>query len=316
MPESPFTTTPSSPLAPSVVAAAPAFPASLPREAQPHERTAPRDSRDEAERRPTPGQAPLVIPTRRLALISLRAFIALAFVGFWEWGARAGVLDPFFYSAPDRVLAALVTWFSTGSIWPHILATLEESLLGLASGVIAAMVVGFALARNAFLGELFEPILMLLNAVPRIVLAPLLIMWFGIGPGSKVALSFLLVFFVVFFAVYAGVRDIDPILIRNARLLGARGFDLDREIYLPAALNWIFSSLRVAVGFAFTGAVVGEFLGASRGLGYLLGTAQGTFSPAQMLAGLIVIMALIGVVFAVVHVVERRLLGWKEARGN
>lgn len=262
--------------------------------------TTTRSSRGDAAARP-----------RALVAYGGRALLAVAFVAVWSWGTGAGWLDPFFYSTPARVLTALVDWFATGVIWPHIVATLEESLAGLLLGMAAALVVGFALARNDLLGDLFEPVLTVLNAVPRIVLAPLLIMWFGIGPGSKVAVSFLLVFFVVFFAVYAGVREIDPVLVRNARLLGARGLDLDREIYFPAALSWIFSSLRVAVGFAFTGAVVGEFLGATRGLGYLLSSAQGNFNPAQMLAGLVVVMVLIGVVFALVQALETRLMAWK-----
>lgn len=244
-------------------------------------------------------------------IVAARLLMAVAFIGLWSLGSRDGWLDPLFYSTPTRVLRALVEWFVTGSIWPQILATLEEALAGLFLGLFAALIVGFALARNVVLGELFEPVLTILNAVPRIVLAPLLIMWFGIGPGSKIALSFLLVFFVVFFAVYSGVREIDEVLVRNARLLGARGFDLDREIYLPAALTWIFSSLRVAIGFAFTGAVVGEFLGATQGLGYLLSTAEGTFNTAQMLAGLVVVMVLIGGIFVVVQAIEARLMAWK-----
>lgn len=249
--------------------------------------------------------------SRAALIVGARVLMAAAFIGLWSLGSRAGWLDPLFYSTPTRVLQALVEWFVSGSIWPQILATLEEALAGLFLGLFAALVVGFTLARNAVLGELFEPVLTILNAVPRIVLAPLLIMWFGIGPGSKIALSFLLVFFVVFFAVYSGVREIDEVLVRNARLLGARGFDLDREIYLPAALTWIFSSLRVAIGFAFTGAVVGEFLGATRGLGYLLSTAEGTFNTAQMLAGLVVVMVLIGGIFVVVQAIEARVMAWK-----
>lgn len=147
--------------------------------------------------------------------------------------------------------------------------------------------------------------------MPRIVLAPLLVFWLGIGPTSKVALSALMVFFVVYLAVFSGMRQAEARFVEHARLLGARSGDIVREVYLPSVLGWLFASLRLALGFAFTGAVIGELLGSSRGLGYLVNAASGRFDPAGILAVVVVILLIIGLAFAALLSLERWALGWR-----
>jgi NitT/TauT family transport system permease protein len=161
------------------------------------------------------------------------------------------------------------------------------------------------------LAELLQPIMMLLNAVPRVVLAPLFVIWLGIGLASKVALAFILVAVVIFFTVFTGIRQVDRRLVERILTLGGGRMALLEEVYLPSVLAWILSNLKVAVGFAFTGAVVGEFVAATRGLGYLLSFAQSTYNAALMLALVTLIMVFVLLIFALAGWLESRLLRWK-----
>ena len=246
--------------------------------------------------------------------MAVRTALVLGFVLFWEAAVRLGWWDRGFVSAPSAILAKLGGWIVSGMLWPHVLRTLEEVATGFGLGLLAAIVAGFALGRNAFLAGVFEPMLAALNAVPRIVLAPMLILWFGIGIASKVALTFLMVFFVVIFAVMNGIREVDRALVQNALIMGASPRQLDRYVYLPAALTWIFGSLRLAIGFGFSAAIVGEFLLSSRGLGYLLNAAQNSFDATGMMAGLLVLMVIISLLNLVAGQIERRASLWKVAR--
>ena len=201
--------------------------------------------------------------------------------------------------------------FATGDIWRHIGATFSAALLGLVIGSVAGSL--FAVLAVAFrpAALLIEPLMSALNAVPRIVLAPLLVIWFGIGIASKVALAVLLVAVLMFFAVYTAIAQVDRRLIDRVCTLGGGRWLLLREVYLPSVAALMLSSLKVAVGFAFTGAIVGEFVAASQGLGYLLSFAQSTFNAALTLALVGLIMAFVMVLLAITGWVERRLLRWR-----
>ena len=150
-----------------------------------------------------------------------------------------------------------------------------------------------------------------LNAVPRIILAPLFVIWFGIGIASKVAVTFILIAVLFFFAVYAGIKEVDQRLVERVKTLGGGRAVLLREVYLPAVTAWALSNLKVAVGFAFTGAVVGEFVASSRGLGYLLSFAQSTFNASLTLALLLLIILFVFVLFSLAGRLEKRLLRWR-----
>ncbi|MGI8913382.1 MAG: ABC transporter permease [Chloroflexota bacterium] len=253
---------------------------------------------------------------RSRAIEATRFGLIAAVLVVWEGLVRAGWWDAGFISSPSLIIAKLAMWVASGYLWPQVLVTLEEVAIGFALGLVAAIGAGFALGRNAFLAGVFEPMLAALNAVPRIVLAPLLILWFGIGVESKVALTFLMVFFVVVFAVLNGIREVNQALVQNARILGATERQLDRFIYFPAALTWIFGSLRLAIGFGFSAAIVGEFLLSSRGLGYLLNAAQNAFDATSMMAALVTLMAIIGVLTYLAGRIERRASLWKTTAGS
>jgi NitT/TauT family transport system permease protein len=200
---------------------------------------------------------------------------------------------------------------TSGSVWPHLIVTLQESLLGLVIGALLGVTTGFALARSPFAARVAEPYITMLNAVPRVVLAPLFLLWFGLGIWSKVALAVTLVFFVMFFNTYQGVREADRVIIANVRMLGATEQQLVRHVLIPSALSWIFSSLQTSLGFALVGAVVGEYLGSTRGLGYVISQAEGTFDTTGVFAGMAILASVVVVVSAGVSRIERWLLRWK-----
>ncbi|HSK39759.1 MAG TPA: ABC transporter permease [Arenibaculum sp.] len=244
--------------------------------------------------------------------VSIRRTIALAvLVALWEGLSRIGVLDPFYAPPPTQVVAVLAELFADGSIWDHLYATFAAALGGLILGLAVGIVLGFSAALVPLLAELLEPVMMLLNAVPRVILAPLFVIWLGIDLSSKVALSLVLVSVLVFFAVYGGIKEVDKRLVERVQTLGGGRWVLLREVYVPSVTAWVMGNLKVAVGFAFTGAVVGEFVASTRGLGYLLQFAQSTYNASLTLGLIILIMAFVLVLFALSERVERRLLRWR-----
>jgi NitT/TauT family transport system permease protein len=236
-----------------------------------------------------------------------------AIVAAWEWGVRARLLDPFFVSRPGAIASRVAEWTMNGAIWGHLAVTLEEAVLGLIVGGVLGIGLGFVLARSPFAARVSDPYIKMLNAVPRVVLAPLFLLWFGLGIWSKVALAVTLVFFVMFFNTYQGVRDADRVLIDNVRMLGASERQLVRHVLVPSALTWIFSSLQTSLGFAMVGAVVGEYLGSARGLGYIISQAEGTFDTTGVFAGMFVLAVVVVIVSAGVTRVELYLLRWKSS---
>jgi NitT/TauT family transport system permease protein len=241
----------------------------------------------------------------------VRALTAVAVVASWELGVLIGLIDPFFFSSPSAIANTLGRQLASGAIYKHLSVTVQEAVLGLLFGFIGGAALAWLATRSQVVSDTFEPVLLLLNSVPRIVLAPIFVMWLGIGISSKVAVAFFLVFVVIFFAVYSGIREVDRSLVERITILGGTSRHLLVEVYIPSVLSWVFSSLRVAVGFAFTGAIVGEFVGASSGLGYLMNFAQGSQNSNLMMATVVIIMVFIALLFFGLERVERRLMAWK-----
>jgi sulfonate transport system permease protein len=241
----------------------------------------------------------------------LRQLAAFAIVlAVWEAAGRAGLLNPLYVPAPSQIGAALAESFSDGRIWPHLEATFTAALGGLALGIAVGIVLGVIAALVPLVAELLEPVMTLLNAIPRVILAPLFVIWLGIGLASKVALSFILVAVLIFFTVFSGIRQVDRRLVERIITLGGDRWALVRHVYLPSVTAWILSNLKVAVGFAFTGACVGEFVAATRGLGYLLSFAQSTYNSALMFAIIFLILVVVLVIFAAAGQLEKYLLRW------
>ena len=254
----------------------------------------------------------------RLALLSLQILVAVVCVGAWYVFSTYPVfgrvlLPPFFFSTPVDVARQVVDWFVSGVIWKHLWVTLEESILAFIIGSVGGVAVGFWFARQPRTAAVFDPYVKMVNALPRVVLAPIFTLWLGLGIWSKVALGVTLVFFIVFFNVYQGIKEVSPTVLANARMLGMSERQLVRHVYWPSALSWMFSSLHTSVGFAVVGAVVGEYLGAAAGLGYLIQQAEGVFDVAGVFAGMFVLAAFVIVIDVIVTLIERRLLIWRPA---
>jgi NitT/TauT family transport system permease protein len=238
----------------------------------------------------------------------LIAFLVL--LAIWEAAARAGMLNPLYLPSPSRIGAALMDLFSDGRIWPHLEATFSAALGGLALGIVVGVLLGVAAALVPIVAELLEPVMTVLNAVPRVILAPLFVIWLGIGLASKIALSFILVAVLIFFTVFTGIRQVDRRIVERVMTLGGNRWALVRHVYLPSVTAWVLSNLKIAVGFAFTGALVGEFVAATHGLGYLLSFAQSTYNAALMFALIVLILLVVLIVFAVAGRLEKYLLRW------
>ncbi|MBC5810744.1 MAG: ABC transporter permease [Candidatus Eremiobacteraeota bacterium] len=250
-------------------------------------------------------------PLNRWTILSTQVVLTILVLGLWELGGRAGWIDKLYFSRPSDIGMQVAEWVRLGYVVKDVVTTMSETLAGLAVGALVGIVLGIVLASNRFLGAVFEPLLVLLNSIPRITLVPLFILWFGFRFESKVASAIALVLFVVFFATYAGIKDVDPTLVASARVLGATRADVVRHVLVPSALTWIFSSLRSAVGFALIGAVVAEYFGANAGVGYRIQYSEANFNTAGVFAGLAVLMVLVTLVDAFIVRVQRHLIRWK-----
>jgi NitT/TauT family transport system permease protein len=239
-------------------------------------------------------------------LVSLLSLTAL-----WEVLARLGAIDPFYAPAPSEILRVVFSLFAEGTIVGHLQATFTAALAGLVIGLALGVFIGFAAALIPFVADILEPIMMLLNAIPRVIMAPLFVIWLGIELPSKVALAVVLVAVLIFFAVYSGIKDVNQLLVDRVRTLGGGRMILLREVYIPSVTAWVLGSLKVAVGFAFTGAVVGEFVAATRGLGYLLQFAQSTYNAALTMGLIFLIMAFVLILFMGAEAIEHWLLRWR-----
>ena len=254
----------------------------------------------------------------KVKLLSLQLLVAVVAILLWHVLSTmpvgdVTVLPPFFFSTPYDVAARVIKWFAEGTIWRHLWITLWESALAFVVGSVGGVLVGFWFARQPNVAAVLDPYVKVINALPRIVLAPIFTLWFGLGILSKVALGVTLVFFIVFFNVYQGVKEVSPTVLANARMLGMNEQQLMRHVYWPSALSWMFSSLHTSVGFAVVGAVVGEYLGSAAGLGYLILQAEGTFDIAGVFAGMFVLAVFVIVIDWLVTLAERRLLVWRPA---
>lgn len=263
-----------------------------------------------------PGLEPVAISPRgprahRGLTLALQIAVFAVLVGGWQVLADTGLIDEFFFSRPSDIAGQTWRWLASGFIWPHLAVTLAEAMMAFIIGTVAGLAAGFAFARVELLARVFDPYIRIFNALPRVILAPILILWFGLGMASKVALGVTLVFFVVFFNTFQGIREVDPIVVNNARMLKASDRQLLRHVYLPSAMAWIFSSLHTSIGFALVGAVVGEYIGSARGIGYVVAQAQGVFDTASVFAGLILTSAVVLLIDLAIHRLERYLLRWR-----
>lgn len=242
---------------------------------------------------------------------------------FWWLMTKPGLVPPFFFEndsqaafffgEPDQIFLRIWEWFAGGEIYRHLFVTLYETLMAFVIGTVLGLFVGLWLARAPTAAAVLDPFIKGLNSMPRVILAPIFAVWFGLGPASKIALGVTLVFFIVFFNVYQGVREVNPTVLASARMLGATNRQLMRTVYIPSAMSWVFSSLHTSVGMAFVAAVIGEYLGSAEGVGYLILQAETTFDMNTVMAGILVLTAFALVIDRAVTELERRFMRWQPA---
>lgn len=240
----------------------------------------------------------------RLALVA-------ALLAVWELAVRQRLVDPFFTSLPTKIFASFYEGVLSGELLHHAMVTATEMVAGWALGGALGIATGFVLGKFEWLNALLDPIMYALNGLPRVALAPLFILWFGFGFSSKVAIGTSIVYFICVFATYGGIRSVDPGLIQAVKVLGASEIQLNRKVVLPSCLPWIFSGLKVSVGMALIGAIVGEFIGARSGVGYYISYSASLFDTAGVFVGIFILMLMAVALNELIKLVERRFLKWR-----
>ncbi|HVH64395.1 MAG TPA: ABC transporter permease [Candidatus Acidoferrum sp.] len=252
---------------------------------------------------------------RRYVVYGLRLIFGVVWIGSWELTTRLGWVDSFFFGMPSRVIGRLWEWItqgtSLGPLWLQVAVTMQETVLGFAVGVITGVAAGVLLGRIRLLSDVLSPYIKAWNSIPRVVLGAMFTIMFGLGLKSKIATAGILVFFVVFFNAFQGVREVDPNLIANARILGANRRRLTTEIIIPSALSWILASLHISFGLAIVGAVVGELFGATAGVGELIYSSKNLFDIDGVFAGMFLLAVIAIVAEALITVLENRLIRWR-----
>lgn len=246
-----------------------------------------------------------------LSVWLVRLVLLGAFVGLWQYASGTWI-RPFYISKPTLIVSRLWDWIVSGEIWEHIGVTLEETLLGFFMGALLGFVVGIALGRMRFAARVLWPIIVAINSLPKVALAPLFILWFGIGLPMKVVLATVIVFFLVFYNTFTGVRDVDSDLINALRTMGGKQSHILLKVIIPSALLWVFTGLRISIPYALIGAVVGEIFASNKGVGYLIHASSTQFDTAGVFAGLLVLVIISSSLNAILTRLERSVFRWRQ----
>ena len=247
---------------------------------------------------------------RGFGITAVRVAIIGGFLLLWEV-ASGRWLEPFLISSPSRIFASLISGFRDGDLVQHTWVTFQEIAIGFPVGAISGIALGYAFGRSRLLAEIFEPIIIALNGIPRTAVAPLFIVWLGIGLWSKVGVVFLLTFFLNFFITYTGMRQMDQEYIDLARLMRVKGWKLTFKVIFPAISPYLFTGIRTSIPFAVIGAIVGEFVASTEGVGFFIRMSAGIFKTADVFVGIIVLMIMVIVMDKIAEMIEKRALRWQ-----
>lgn len=248
---------------------------------------------------------------KKYFIIIIRLLLIGSFILFWEWSARAELYNPLFTSYPSEILKDLVEFYTSGDLVKHTSVTLREAFTGLFYGTIIGVIVGLILGQFEILGKILLPIITAIHGIPQLTLAPVYILWFGLGLTSKIFLAGLMVFFHVFFSTYAGMQNVEPKLIESANLLGAGKVQTLVHVVLPSSMPFILSGIRVGVGSSLVGAIIGEYIGASAGFGWMIAYASSFFNIARVMS-CILILLIVGILLNFsLDKIEKYLLRWR-----
>jgi NitT/TauT family transport system permease protein len=246
-------------------------------------------------------------------LVPLQIGILVALLVLWQVSVSPRNL--MFFSRPTLVGERLLELFVGGEIYRHIVVTMTEVLIGYVLGAALGLVLGFVLGRSRLLSKIFQPFIIGLYSIPKIALAPLFIVWFGLGMESKIAVVVLATFFLVFFNTYSGLLNVNEDLVQLARLMKASWAQTIWRVIVPASAGQIFIGLKTAVPYAVIGAVIGEYIGSDEGLGHFVLYSSQTFDAPSLFAGIVILVFLVFAVNVILSAIERRLLGWRNASG-
>jgi NitT/TauT family transport system permease protein len=251
---------------------------------------------------------------RRAGILLTQIGLLVGLLSAWQFAVSDAALP--YFSRPTVVLAKLYDLLSHGEIYRHISVTLSEIAIGYAIGAVVGLALGFILGRSRFLSDALQPYIIGLYSIPKIALAPVFIVWLGLGMASKVAVVFLASFFLVFFNTYSGLLAINEELVRLARLMGASWPQTVGRVILPAAAPQIFLGLKTAVPYAVIGAVIGEYIGSSEGLGYYILYASQTYDAPALFSGIIILVVIVFLVNFALNRLEARVIRWRQAGGQ
>jgi NitT/TauT family transport system permease protein len=244
-----------------------------------------------------------------------RLAILAGFLALWEF-ASGRFVKPLFISAPSKIAEVFWSWVVNGSLFYHAGITATEAFAGFLIGALSGMVVGMLLGRARKLADLLNPFIVAFYSVPKVALAPLFIIWLGIGMDMKIVLTATIVFFLVFLNTYTGVRGVSRELVTILQLMGANERHVMRKVILPSAIAWVFTGLRLSVPYAVIGAVVGEIIASNRGLGYLLSSSSSQFDTAGVFAALVAIVALSAILNAAVNALAAFATPWQKVESQ
>lgn len=247
---------------------------------------------------------------RKIMVYVCQAAFGILFLSFWQY-ASGRLIDPFFVSSPSAVFGKLYTWLMNGELFRHLSITLYATAIGFAIGSAIGFALGLTFGKFAFLAEVLDPYITALYSIPKLALAPLFIIWFGIGIESKIAVSASIVFFVVFLNTFSGVREVNPIYIHATQIMGASQWAVMRTVIIPSATAWVITGLKVSVPYALVGTVIGEFMSSNRGIGFIIAQATGLFDTNSVFAGIIILAIVGAIINSILKATEARLLRWR-----
>lgn len=251
---------------------------------------------------------------RDLMVTILRLGIITSFFVSWEMGARLKALDTFFFSSPAEIAADLFHLFFSGKVYPHIIMTMKEVFAGLFLGTFSGMVTGIVLGKYETLARAMDPVIMGLYAIPKIAIAPLFILWFGLGISGKIVFAWVVVFFLIFFNTYAGIRSVNPDLIDSIKAMGGNQWQILTKVSIPNCIPWIFVGLRTSIGASIIAAIVGEFVAADTGLGHMIMEGLTLFMTQRVLAVVLLLSVIVIFMDFCLRAMERRFLKWRPGR--
>ncbi|MBA2608073.1 MAG: ABC transporter permease [Actinobacteria bacterium] len=239
-----------------------------------------------------------------------RLALVLVVFGFWEF-ASGSLFSTFWISKPSLIAAYIFKWIFYGDFFYQLSFTFGSMIAGFTLGTVLGLLAGVVLSRSQFASDVLDPFLVAINGIPRVALAPLFVVWFGIDMLPKIILVFTLVFFVIFYNTYAGIKSVDRRFTDLAFVMGANANELFRKVILPASLPHIFLGIKLSIPYALIGAIIGEFVASSAGLGWKIQMETSLYNTTGTMAGLIVMMFIVVAMNSMLAVMERQLLRWQ-----